>query len=144
MSVWNSFLDVIELQPVGTNDASQAAGDAAEAALKAKNQQELQDGTITQAVYDQMTADLAKSDADQVGNIEGQSKQAFDQSIQDSVSGVTSGLTRPIGDILWGFIKGIPWWLWFIAAGVVFFMTPLPELIFGSAFSRAFSRKGKS
>ncbi len=132
MSFWGDFNDLTSGQPLGTTDAGQAAGDAAEAQIKALNDQQLAAGEITPQEYAQMQQDFATSDAANVGNVSAQAQQAFDQSIQDTVSGVTKGVTGTVWDVIGSFLKSLPLWLWVVVAGALFVWLGGLELLRGS------------
>jgi hypothetical protein len=103
----------------GVNDLT-AQGAASDAQLATLNSQELASGAITQAEYDQSSANLAKSDSstysDQMTTAFGQGwnegYNAETNGIKSAINGAVSGVT--------GFVwSSIPWWVWVVAGVVV-------------------------
>jgi hypothetical protein len=85
--------------------------------LAALNQDRLNSGAYSDAVY-------AEAEAHRLGgklDVTGEVSQAFNESIQDSVSGaagVVKGVIKTPFDFLF---KALPWEIWLIAAVAIFF-----------------------
>jgi hypothetical protein len=116
MSLWNSFVSWVS----GHDAANQAAGDAADAANQQINQQLLEQGLLTQAQYDQTVQDFQQGNAS-TGTDNPQQAIAgeFNAGLQEGVQNVLNAPGKVVGavgqgagQVLWGIVKAIPWWVW--------------------------------
>lgn len=98
-------------------DQLTADGAASDAKLAALNQAALDRGAITQAEYDQSSANLAKSDSSAYS---GQMADAFGEGWKDGYNAETNGIKSALNSVaggVTGFVwKSIPWWIWLGAA----------------------------
>src|SRR4051812_3001825 len=127
MSFGGRFSDLLTGSPAGTADALEAAGEKADAANQAINQDLLAQGKLSQAAYDQTVADFNQSNLDGAGGIGGQLADAFAEGAKEGLNAelalpgqVVGGVTGGAGKLLWGIVKNIPWWLWLAGAGALF------------------------
>lgn len=99
------WTDIISGQKLGSSAAAQAASDAADAKLSELNQAQLDDGSITQAQYDVMQADVAAGAVDVNGQIAG----AFNEGLKDGLNNELAVVKNPIG-FAWSTIP-ISYWI---------------------------------
>ena len=136
MGLWTSFMSVV----TGTDlAAEQAKSDAADAQLSQVNQQALDAGLVTQAVYDQSQADIAAGNASTGdNNVIGAVDAEAQAGLADGLNNVLTAPGKLVGAVgsgastlLWGIIKSIPWWVYLAGAAALFVWMGGLEMIEG-------------
>ena len=136
MGLWNWMLT----QATGVDPAAeQARSDAADAGNAVIDQQLVANGTWTQAQADAAAANMAAGNVSTGdNNVMGAINAEAEAGLKDGVNNVLnapgkllSGVTGGAGQLLWGIVKAIPWWLWLTAAGALFVWMGGLELLRG-------------
>ena len=136
MGLWNWIVT----QATGVDPAAeQARSDAADSGNAAIDQQLLEQGTWTQAQYDQAMADTAAGNASTGdNNVAGSINTAAEQGLMEGVNNVLNAPGQLVGavgggagQLLWGIIKAIPWWVYLLAAVAIFVWMGGLELLRG-------------
>ena len=126
MSWWNPggiFTGGVDL------DAEQQKSQALDAQLKDQNQQLVERGLWTQDQADTANANIdTASDQGGMNDTNGAVATAAGEGLKEGLNNVLAapgkivgGVTGGAGQILWGILKGVPWWLWLLAIGGLFF-----------------------
>lgn len=124
MGLWDSLVSYVS----GYDAQNQAAGDAADAANQAINQQLLQQGMLTQAQYDQTQTDFSTGNASTgTDNPTAAISGEFNAGLAEGANNILTAPGKAVGAVgsgastlLWGIIKSIPWWVYLGAAVALF------------------------